>query len=123
MNVCQDMATGNSTCLLKQALVKHGEPVDEAWITHAMLGVTSLYCNGIAESLEEFNRAMSLVPEDNAGLLFGAVLKYAEANEYFERELIAIITGWENKLNRSQLSNSLVEKLDRLLSDATSPSS
>lgn len=122
MNVCQDMATGNSTCLLKQSLVEYGKQADEAWLTPAMLGVTSLYCDGIAESLEEFDRAMSLVPEDNAGLLFGAILKYTERSTSFERELIAIIPGWENKLRRSQLSDSLVEKLDRLLSDATSPS-
>jgi len=119
MNVCQDMSTGNSICLLKQSLVEYEKPTVEAWITHAALGITSLYCDGIARSLEEFDRAMSLVPEANAGLLFSTVLKYAEGSTAFERELITVVPGWEDKLRRSQLSDGSLKKLDRLLSDVT----
>ena len=60
---------------LKDSLEINTEETPDDWIAHALLGTTSLFSNNVDKSLDELNSAMLLVPDNDAGDLFRAILK------------------------------------------------
>jgi tetratricopeptide (TPR) repeat protein len=117
MTVCDELVNCNCLCSLQESLMVHAEETEEDWAVHAALGVTSLYCDGIAKSLEEFDRAMFLIPDEHAGIFFYCISAYTGNNDVFKKEFVSMLPDWEDKLRRSSLGPNMIAKLDRLLSE------
>lgn len=90
-----------------------GRPDD--WTAHALLGTTSLFSDNLTKGLDEFNTAMMLVPDNNVGDLFGAVLKLTTMSTAFKTELPGVAIEWRNKLAQSPERETLLPALDRLI--------
>jgi len=90
----------------------------EEWIIHAMLGVTDFYADGPAKSLEEFDAAMSLVPDKYSRVLFNTILELAGISRNFSTQLAAIAPKWREKLSHSPDSDTLLPELDKIINSA-----
>jgi tetratricopeptide (TPR) repeat protein len=73
---------------LRDALETHIQKVPDDWICHAMLGTTSLICDDLDKGIDEFNTAMMLVPGNDAGDLFRAILKLSKLDQSPERDTL-----------------------------------
>jgi tetratricopeptide (TPR) repeat protein len=119
VDFCRGLAGYNMVRPLGDALEVYAqEPLDE-WIPHAMLGVTSLFVGSLDKSVDEFDTAMLLVPDEDVGDLFRAIVRLSQISPSFKTMLPAIASEWRTKLAQSAERDTLLQALDELVD--TSP--
>ena len=116
---CRGVAVYNMVPLLGGALEVYTQRASEEWIPHAMLGATSVCAGDVDMSLDEFNSAMLLVPDDDVADLFRAILSLSEISPGFKTMLPGVASEWRAELAKSPEQSTLLQALDELLS--TSP--
>ena len=99
---------------LDDALEDYAQGIAEDWMAHAALGVTGFYVDGAAESISEFDTAMSLVPDKYSRVLFEAALELAGISRNFRAQLADTAENWREKLALSPDGESLLRELDEL---------
>jgi len=115
--LCSNLIIYDMVQPLDDALENYMQGAPEEWIAHAMLGVTDFYVDGAAASLQEFDAAMSLVPDKYIRVLFETTLDFADISHNFRTQLADTATGWRSKLSQSPDSESLLLELDVLLGE------
>jgi O-antigen ligase/tetratricopeptide (TPR) repeat protein len=119
IDLCRRLAVYDMVRPLDDALKSYAQTVPNEWITHAMLGVTSLFVGSPDKSLEEFNSAMLLVPDENVNDLFRAILRLFGMSPNFRTLLPTAAPDWRAKLIQSPQRDTLLPLLDALLSTST----
>ena len=112
---CLHLNTYDMVQPLEDALEYYTRETSGEWAPHAMLGVTNLCTGNLNTSLDEFNKAMSLVPDKDAGELFKPILKLAQQSPYFMMVLPGIAPEWRAKLSRTPDSDTIILQLDELI--------
>ncbi|MFC2051020.1 hypothetical protein ACFLTN_07600 [Chloroflexota bacterium] len=115
INLCRRLALYDTISPLKDALETSADKTPDDWITHALLGITSLFDGNVDKSLDEFNTSMLLVPGDDAGYLFHAILKLSTMSHQFRTALPDVASEWRAKLDQSPERDTLLPKLDKLM--------
>jgi tetratricopeptide (TPR) repeat protein/O-antigen ligase len=115
IGLCRRLAMYNTISQLKDILETSAAEAPDDWITHGLLGITSLFDGNIDKSLDEFNTSMLLVPSDNAGDLFRAILKLSTMSPQLKTALPDMATEWRDKLDQSPERDTLLPRLDRLV--------
>ena len=115
IDLCRRLALYDTISPLKDTLETSVDKAPADWITHALLGITSLFDGNVDKSLDEFNTSMLLVPGDDAGYLFRAILKLSAMSPQFKTALPDVATEWRAKLAQSPEGDTLLPKLDNLL--------
>ena len=113
--LCRCLAIYDMVYPLGDALKAYTQKASGEWVPHAMLGVTSLFTGSPDESLDEFNTAMSLVPVEDVGDVFGVIVKFSKLSPYFRAQLPSVAPEWRGKLSQAEHSNALLRELDKLL--------
>lgn len=119
-DLCSKLVVYNMVCPLGDALELYTQKVSTEWIPHAMLGVTSLFSGSPDKSLDEFNTAMFLVPDEDAGDLFKVVLNLCKLSPNFKALLPDVASEWRAKLSQSEESDRWLSALDELIDTSTS---
>jgi len=114
-SLCFDLSAYGMVHPMAKALEVRTEKVPDEWIPHAMLGVTSLFVATPDKSLNEFNTAMSLVPVEDVGNVFGAIVGFSKRSPYLKAQLPSIAPEWRGKLSQAEHSDALLRELDKLL--------
>jgi len=114
IDLCRSLAVYDMVQPLQEALEAHAQTVPNEWTPHAMLGVTSLFVGGPDKSLDEFNSAMLLVPNDNVGDLFRAILGLSGISPKLKAALPSVAAEWRAKLAQSPDRDTLLPALDQL---------
>ena len=112
---CSNLAIFDMVQPLEDALEGYLQMAGEEWIPHAMLGVTSFYNRDGVKSLNEFDTAMALVPNEDTRTLFTNILYLSKLSDGYKAQLINIAPSWERKLSQSPDSESLLHQLDVLI--------
>ncbi len=115
VDLCRRLARYDMVYPLGDALKAYTQKASDEWIPHAMLGVTSLFVGSPDESLDEFNTAMSLVPVEDVGDVFGVIVKFSKLSPYLRAQLPSVAPEWREKLSQAEHSNALLRELDKLL--------
>jgi len=113
--LCRCLAIYDMVYPLGDVLEAYTQKASGEWIPHAMLGVTSLFTGSPDESLDEFNTAMSLVPVEDVGDVFGVIVKFSKLSQYFRAQLPSVAPEWREKLSQAEHSDALLRELDKLL--------
>ena len=111
---CSNLIIYDMVQPLDDALEDYAQGITEDWMTHAALGVTGFYVDGAAESISEFDTAMSLVPDKYSRVLFEAALELAGISRNFRAQLADTAENWREKLALSPDGESLLRELDEL---------
>ncbi|MCK4723115.1 MAG: tetratricopeptide repeat protein, partial [Dehalococcoidia bacterium] len=119
VDFCRGLAGYNMVRPMGDALEVYAQEVSDEWIPHAMLGVTSLFVGSLDKSVDEFDTAMLLVPDEDVGDLFRAILRLSEISPSFKTMLPGIASEWRTKLAQSAERDTLFQALDELVD--TSP--
>jgi tetratricopeptide (TPR) repeat protein len=115
IDLCRRLAMYDTISQLKDILETSAAEAPDDWITHGLLGITSLFGGNVDESLDEFNTSMLQVPGDDAGYLFRAILKLSTISPQFRTALPDVATEWRAKLAQSPEKDTLLPKLDKLV--------
>jgi tetratricopeptide (TPR) repeat protein len=115
IDLCHRLMFYDMVSPLSDSLEIYAQEVPDEWVTHALLGTTSLFGRDIDKSLEEFNTAMLLVPDDDAGDLFHAILKLAAVSPKLRTALPDVATEWRAKLAQSPERDTLLPELDQFM--------
>ena len=115
IGLCSILQLYDMVSPLGDSLQAYSQENPDDWTAQALLGITSVFNDNASESIDEFNAAMRLVPEDDAGALFQAILKLSTMNQKLAGALPSAAEGWRDKLSRSPDSDQLVPLLDQLL--------
>src|SRR4030042_4569200 len=99
---------------LKDTLEIHTVEAPNDWIAHALLGITSLFSDNLDNGLVEFNTAMLLVPDNDVGDLFRAILNITTMSQKFKTALPGVATEWRDKLARSPERDTLLRAFNQL---------
>ncbi|GEM_PF-558376 len=87
------------------------------WAPHAIQGITCFFSGHPEHSIVEFDTAMHLVPEDEAGNIFSVALDLARESRHFETLLADLAPAWRTKLSHSPGANRWLRELDELAKD------
>ena len=118
VDFCRGLAGYNMVRPLGDALEVYAQEAFDEWIPHAMLGVTSLFVGSLDKSLDEFDTAMLLVPDEDVGDLFRAILRLSGISPAFKTMLPGIACEWRTKLAHSAERDTLLQALDELVDTA-----
>ena len=116
--VCRRLAMYDMISPVSSSLESYNQELPDNWITHALLGITSLFDNDLDKSLDELNTAMFLVPDDDAGDLFRAILNLTSRSSKFKAALPGVAAEWRDKLAQSPERDTLLPALDQLVGTA-----
>jgi len=119
VDFCRGLAGYNMVRPLGDALEVYTQEVSDEWIPRAMLGVTSLFVGSLDKSVDEFDTAMLLVPDEDVGDLFRAILRLSQISPGFKTMLPGVACEWRTKLAQSAERDTLLQALDELVD--TSP--
>jgi tetratricopeptide (TPR) repeat protein/O-antigen ligase len=115
IDLCRNLVAYSITSPLNDTFEIYAEKASGDWTAHALLGITSLFVDNIDTGLDEFNTAMILVPREDVGDLFHAVLKLAKISPELKIALPAVAGDWRDKLSQSSESGTLLPLLDQLI--------
>jgi tetratricopeptide (TPR) repeat protein/O-antigen ligase len=115
IDLCRRLTVYDMVSPLRDSLEIYTQETSDDWITHGLLGTTSLFSNNVDKSLDELNSAMLLVPDSDAGHLFRAILKLSTISPPFKTALPSIATEWRAKLAQSPERDTLLHALDKLV--------
>lgn len=119
LELCSELNTYHLVYLLEDTLELYPQEVSADWIPHAMLGITSLFNGSLDKSLSELNTARLLVPDEDTGALFRAILMLSELSPKFKTEFASVASEWRVKLSQSVEGDVLLQALDKLIDTAT----
>jgi tetratricopeptide (TPR) repeat protein/O-antigen ligase len=114
IDLCLRLAVYDMVSPLRDSLEISQETPND-WIAHALLGTTSLFSNNVDKSLDEFNNAMLLAPDNDTGALFRAILKLSSISPPFKKALPSVATEWRAKLAQSPERDILLPEFDKLV--------
>jgi tetratricopeptide (TPR) repeat protein len=109
-----EMAVYDTLETLHKAFDTYTQSYPEEWIHHAMLGFTSLFSGDPNRSITEFDKAMHLVPDEQAGDLFVSIVNFAGQVPYISFKLPEVATEWRPKLSRTINSEQMIRMLDNI---------
>jgi tetratricopeptide (TPR) repeat protein len=99
---------------IEEVLTEYCTRSPNDWASHAMRGITN-YCLNIPDgSLNEFDTAMSLVPDEYAGDIFRSTLTLAGYSKIYKGMLSVIAPDWRAKLSRTSDAEGYLKRLDEL---------
>jgi O-antigen ligase/tetratricopeptide (TPR) repeat protein len=116
IDVCRNLTVYDMVRPLDDSLKLYTETQPDEWTLHAVLGVTGLFVAGPDESLSELNRAMLLVPDNDATDLFRAILRLSNISPDFRNLIPTVAADWRDKLTRSPERDTLLPLLDQFAS-------
>ena len=116
IDLCRNLIVYDMLSLLEDTLEVHVVEAPNDWSTHAILGITSLFSNNLDKGIDEFNTAMILVPDNDAGDLFRVILKLSDISPPFKQALPGVATEWRDKLGQRPEGEMLLPALDNLVS-------
>jgi tetratricopeptide (TPR) repeat protein/O-antigen ligase len=114
IDLCLRLMVYDMVSPLRDSLEIYTQETPDGWIAHALLG-TSLFSNNVDKSLNEFNSAMLLVPNNDSGDLFRAILKLSNISPPFKKALTGVAAEWRAKLIQSPERDTLLPEFDRLM--------
>ena len=115
VGLCFELIKYDMVSPLGDALKDYVQENPDEWIPHAMLGVTNFFVGNLDKSLDEFNTAMLLVPNEDVGYVFSATLRLSELSIDFKTLLSCIAPEWRDKLAQSAEHDTLLPALDQLV--------
>jgi tetratricopeptide (TPR) repeat protein len=115
IDLCRRLIVYDMVSPLRDSLEVYTQETPDDWIAHALLGITSLFCNNVDKSLAELNSAMLLVPDNDTGPLFRAILKLSNISPPFRKALPGIADEWQAKLAQSPERDVLLPAFDKLV--------
>ncbi|MBN2463345.1 MAG: O-antigen ligase family protein [Dehalococcoidia bacterium] len=115
IDLCRRLLIYDMVSPLSDSLEIYTQEAPDDWVAHALIGTTSLFDGNIDKSLDEFNSAMLLVPDDDTGALFRAILKLYNISPKFRTALPDVAAEWRAKLAQSTERDTLLPELDKLL--------
>jgi tetratricopeptide (TPR) repeat protein/O-antigen ligase len=115
IDLCQHLITYDMVSPLRDSLESYTQEMPDDWTARALLGITSLFGKDIDKSLTELNSAMLLVPDNNTGALFRAVLKLSNISPSLKKTLPGVAAEWRAKLAQSPERDTLLPALDKLV--------
>jgi len=115
IDLCRRLTAYDMISPLSDSLETYTQEAPDDWVAHALLGTTSLFGGDIDKSLDEFNSAMLLVPDDDTGALFRAILKLYNISPKFRTALPDVAAEWRTKLAQSPEKDTLLPQLDKLV--------
>jgi O-antigen ligase/tetratricopeptide (TPR) repeat protein len=115
IDLCQHLMVYDMVSPLRDSLEAYIQETPGDWTAHALLGITSLFGNNVDKSLAELNSAMLLVPNNNTGDLFRAILKLSNISPPFRKALPGVATEWRAKLAQSPERDMLLPTFDKLV--------
>ncbi len=118
--LCSNLIIYDMVQPLENALEVYMQKTADEWVPHAMLGITSFYVDDPVKSLDEFNTAMLLVPEEDAGVLFREILGLSVLSQNYKILLLGVASEWRDKLSRSPDKDRWLPVLDELVNTPTS---
>ncbi len=113
--LCYNLIVYDMVYPLGNVLESYTQEIPSEWIPHAMLGITDFYSVGLDESIDEFNTAMSLVPDEDAGVIFRVILGLSDLSPNFKMLLPDVANEWRDKLAQSPDRDILLPLLDELI--------
>jgi len=116
IDLCQDLRMYDMVSPLADSLETYTQAKPDDWSAHALFAITSLFSDNLDTSLSEFNTAMSLVPSDDVGDLFRAIIKLTTMSPKFEAAVPGVAPEWRDKLEQSPDRDTLIPALDQLVS-------
>jgi tetratricopeptide (TPR) repeat protein len=115
IDFCRVLAGYNMVQPLEDAFEVYTQEATNKWIPHAVLGVTNLFVGSLDKSLDEFNTAMLLVPNEDVGDLFRAILGLAQTSPSLKTMLPGVASEWRAKLAQNAERDTLLQALDELV--------
>ena len=115
IDLCRSLIMYDMVSPLKDTLEIHTVEAPNDWIAHALLGITSLFSDNLDNGLVEFNTAMLLVPDNDVGDLFRAILNITTMSQKFKTALPGVATEWRDKLARSPERDTLLPAFHQLM--------
>ena len=115
IDLCYRLMVYDMISPLKDTLETRAKEVPDDWIAHALLGITGMFGDNLDKTLGEFNTAMMLVPGNNAGDLFRAILRLSYMSEPLKTALPSVAADWKAKLIQSPERDTLLPELDKLI--------
>jgi O-antigen ligase len=115
IDLCSDLIAYDMVSPLGDSLEIYTQNMPEDWSAHALLGIIRLFSDNPDMGLDEFNTAMLLVPNDDVGDLFQAILKLTTMSPKFKTALPGIAAEWRDKLDQSPDRYTLIPALDKLV--------
>ncbi|MEJ2738632.1 MAG: O-antigen ligase family protein, partial [Dehalococcoidia bacterium] len=112
---CQRLANYGVLTQLHRTAATYVEEMPDKWTPHAIYAFTSFYSGEPLTSVDEFDYAMSIVPDDEAGNLFRAIYQLTEIAPGYGVMIADIAAGWRDKLERTADSEYVLVRLDSLL--------
>jgi len=114
IDLCRSLILYDMVSPLSDSLKIYTQETPDDWTAHALLGTTSLFSGNADKSLDEFNSAMLLVPDDDTAALFRAIIKLSNMSPVFKTALPGVAAEWRDKLSQSPERDTLLPQLDRL---------
>ncbi|MBC8275292.1 MAG: O-antigen ligase family protein [Chloroflexi bacterium] len=115
IDLCRYFMVYDIVSPLIDSLEIYTQEMPDDWIAHTLLGPTSLFGGDVDKSLDELNTAMLLVPSNDAGHLFRAILKLSTLSPQFKTALPGVAAEWRAKLAQSPERDTLLPELDKLV--------
>ena len=115
IDLCRYFMVYDIVSPLTDSLEIYTQEMPDDWIACALLGTTSLFGGNVDKSLGELNTAMLLVPDNDAGHLFRAILKLSTLSPKFKTALPGVAAEWRAKLAQSPERDTLLLELDKLV--------
>jgi len=120
IDLCRRLMVYDMISPLSSSLEGYAQEAPDDWVAHALLGTTSLFDNNLNKGISEFNTAMLLVPDEDVGGLFRAILKLTTMSTQFKTVLPSVAVEWRDKLAQSPEGDTLLPELDKLIFDSSS---
>ena len=117
IDLCINLDTYDMVRPLQNALDAYLPSAPREWTGHAILGITSLFSDNLDKSVDELNTAMTLVPDNDVGDLFRAILKLSNMSPPLRAALPNMAEEWRAKLAQSPERDTLLPELDQLISN------
>jgi tetratricopeptide (TPR) repeat protein len=118
-DLCNNLTVYDMVSPLGDSLEIYTQETPDDWIAHALLGITGMFGDNLDKTLGEFNTAMMLVPGNNAGDLFRAILRLSYMSEPLKTALPSVAADWKAKLIQSPERDTLLPELDKLIDQST----
>ena len=115
IDLCFYLAAYDMVYPIENILTKYSSDNPDEWGSHAMRGITNFSLNIPDKSLNEFDVAMSLVPDKYAGELFRSALVLASYSRIYKGMLSVVAEDWREKLSRTVNADKYLGQLDELI--------
>jgi tetratricopeptide (TPR) repeat protein len=114
-DLCRDLVMYDMVSPLRNTLSTYIAEAPDDWVGYILLGITNLFVGNIGQSINEFDTAMRLVPDEDTIYVFETALNASTISSPFKTALSMVAANWKDKLDKSPQRDTLLPALDQLL--------